>query len=105
MKTVLMGLIFSMIAGFGTASAAQDYATLIAQAEEFAKATEEASDDEDKAPSWDTYVTDDADTAWATITDAIGDEEAGEANSELMTSASPEAIQAITIMSGPTPRL
>jgi Amt family ammonium transporter len=95
MKTVLMGLIFSMIAGFGTASAAQDYATLIAQAEEFAKATEEAGDDEDKAPSWDTYVTDDADTAWATITDAIGDEEAGEANSELMTSASPEAIQAI----------
>ncbi len=95
MKTVLMGLIFSMIAGFGTASASQDYATLIAQAEEFAKATEEAGDDEDKAPSWDAYVTDDADTAWATITDAIGDEEAGEANTELMTSASPEAIQAI----------
>ena len=95
MKTVLMGLIFSMIAGFGTASAAQDYATLIAKAEEFAKAAEEAGDDEDKAPSWDAYVTDDADTAWATITDAIGDEEAGEANKELMTSASPEAIQAI----------
>ena len=68
MKTVLMGLLFSMIAGFGTASAALDYATIIAKAEEFAKAAEEAGDDEDKAPSWDAYVTDDADTAWATIT-------------------------------------
>ena len=70
LKTAFLGLLFSLIAGLG-ASSAQDFDTLLAKADAYAKAKDAAGDDETKAPKWEEYVTDDADTAWGTIKAAI----------------------------------
>lgn len=84
-----------LFAGFTSAQAAMDFDTILAKAEEYAKAAEEAGDDEDKAPDWADYVADEADTAWATITDAVGDKETGEAAKEKLNALSEGANKAI----------
>ncbi len=59
-------------------STSMDFDAILAKTAEFVAAAEEAGDDEDKAPAWEDYVTDDANTVWTTISDAVGDEESGE---------------------------
>lgn len=103
LTTVWLLTLAVMLTGLDRASAAMDYETLLAKTKEFVAATDavntanEGKDEADQAalPEWSAYVTDDADTAWATITDALGDEEKGEANTEALTSLSGDENQAI----------
>jgi Amt family ammonium transporter len=103
MTTVWLLTLAVLLTSLDRASAAMDYETLLAKTKEFVAATDkvtagnEGKDEADQAdlPEWASYVTDDADAAWATITDALGDEENSEANTEALTSLSGDENQAI----------
>ena len=94
-KAWLLTLAVSILAGFGESNAAMDFDTIISKTEEFVKAASEAGDDEDKAPAWESYVTDDANTVWSTISDAVGDEETGDAAKEKLTGVGEEGNAAL----------
>lgn len=81
-----------------------DFATILAKTKEFVaktaevtEANEEIEKEEDKAPlpEWSDFFTDDEDTVWGTITDALGDKEAGDDNKEALNSLSEEENQAL----------
>jgi len=87
----ILSLVFTLYAGISAASAAMDFDTIIAKTKEFVAATEAVEEenkgiekDEDKKalPEWSDYVPDDANTTWSTISDAVGDEEGGDAAKE-----------------------
>ena len=103
MTTVWLLTLAAIFTGFSSATAAMDYETLLTKTKEFVAATDavneanEGKEDDAKAdlPEWSAYVPDDADTVWATITDALGDEENGDANKEALTALSGDENQAI----------
>ena len=91
----ILSLVFTLYAGISAASAAMDFDTIIAKTKEFVAATEAVEEenkgiekDEDKKalPEWSDYVPDDANTTWSTISDAVGDEEGGDAAKEQLKS-------------------
>jgi Amt family ammonium transporter len=92
-KGWLLTLMVTLFAGFGSANAAMDFDTIISKTEEFVKATaeveaaNEGKEDDEKAdlPEWSAFVTDDANAVWSTISDAVGDEETGDAAKEKLT--------------------
>ena len=91
----LLKALLMLVMMTSAAFAATDFDTLLKKAEEYAVAKKAAGDDKSKAPDWAAFVADDADMAWATISDALGDEEVGEANKEKLNAMSGEANQAI----------
>ena len=118
----LLTLAVSLFTGFGLASAQDDPApaptpeaapeptagpmdfdTILAKTKEFVAETDkinkanEGKEDDDKAdlPEWSDFVTDDADTVWTTIEEAVGDKENGDANKEKLTKAGGDVNAAI----------
>lgn len=80
-----------------------DFDTILAKTKEFVAETDkinkanEGKEDDDKAdlPEWSDFVTDDADTVWTTIEEAVGDKENGDANKEKLTKAGGDVNAAI----------
>jgi ammonium transporter, Amt family len=80
------------------AAAGSDMARLEAilkKANEYVAAQEAAGDDESKAPDWNAFVSEDADTVWTLISDLAGGDETGDATKDLLNSQSAEVNQAI----------
>lgn len=96
---LLLGLIIASFASTAFAQTEEDVAKLdaiLSKATEYAEAVTAAEESDDiEAPDWGDYVTEDADTVWALISDLSGSDKFGEATKEKLDGLTAEANQAI----------
>ena len=76
-------------------SAGMEFEAILEKAAEFVADSEKAEEAEADAPEWSDYVTDDANTVWSTISDAVGDEEGGDAAKGLLEAAGGDVNSAL----------
>ena len=67
----------------------------LGKAKAYAEAKAEAGDDEEKAPDWANFVSEDADTLWGMISGLVGDKTTGDAAKELLNGSSADVNQAV----------